>query len=383
MYRHINRWDSSAQNWLDEIEYMKYYASERPVVIRRNLKNHYELSGYADLTLSTNIPKAGKINISTLTIEEFPWEGIYFRDVPVSIEAVPYEGYRFVKWLPPEYGTNPKIRASLPESLELTAVFDPVSGQVSSVVINEIMYRPGEEDCGDWIELYNNSGEPVGMSRWILKDNDDGHIFEFPEGTILDRDDYVVIVRDSENFSKYHPAIDDFLCCFDFGYGREDQVKLFDSSGELIDIVSYTNTEPWHPGADGTGRTLELIYPSYDNFIPESWQASYAPGGTPDSINSVFTAVGNSNFDKDSRLLFYPNPAAESAVVKYRILRPTDVKLTLINSLGYEQLILVEEFNRIGIHAVELDASALMPGLYFCRLETEYGIEITKIVVVR
>ncbi len=381
--RHISRWDSSAQNWEDEIEYMKYYASARPDVIRRNLKNHYELPGYVDLILSTNIRKAGKINISTLTIEEFPWSGIYFRDVPVSIEAVPYDGYRFVKWIPEKYGTGAKINTSLPKVLELTAVFEPASGAASPVVINEIMYRPGENDCGDWIELYNNGGESVDLSQWRLKDNNDEHFFEFPDDTMLKSDDYLVIVRDSAGFSQYHPAIDDYLCCFDFGYGREDQVKLFDGSGGLIDIVSYTNVKPWQPETDGTGRTLELIHPSYDNSLPESWQASYVPDGTPDSVNSVLTSVDYPASGNDSKLICFPNPTSQSTAISYGILRPTNVKLKIINSLGSVKAVLVEEYQGSGRYTAKFDASSLLPGLYVCRLETGYGVETVKVVVVR
>ena len=60
-----------------------------------------------------------------------------------------------------------------------------------------------------------------------------------------------------------------------------------DTTGALVDEVSYTDHLPWPPAADGTGRTPELIDASQDNSDPNAWGASSAPFGTPGSANSL------------------------------------------------------------------------------------------------
>ena len=41
----------------------------------------------------------------------------------------------------------------------------------------------------------------------------------------------------------------------------------------LVDFVNY-DAEPWPIEADGIGNTLELLNPTLDNNISESWTAS-------------------------------------------------------------------------------------------------------------
>ena len=97
----------------------------------------------------------------------------------------------------------------------------------------------------------------------------------------------LVVARDLEQFSVYHPGVN-AIGPFHFGLsGAADSVRLFDASGALADEVSYTDELPWPVSADGTGRTLELIDANADNAAPESWGASLAPYGTPGATNSL------------------------------------------------------------------------------------------------
>jgi hypothetical protein len=66
--------------------------------VRNHIQWNFNLPNQVDVTLNVFPSGAGKINISTVTPEEYPWQGVYFNGVPVKIEAIPAEGYAFLHW---------------------------------------------------------------------------------------------------------------------------------------------------------------------------------------------------------------------------------------------------------------------------------------------
>ena len=76
---------------------------------------------------------------------------------------------------------------SLLESLEPRRVLD------STVVLNEIMYHPSDEASSEFIELYNQMGVDMDISRWSFAD---GVQFTFPEGTVVRTGQHLVVARD-------------------------------------------------------------------------------------------------------------------------------------------------------------------------------------------
>lgn len=66
--------------------------------VRDDIQSNYGLPQQVDLTLDVYPVGAGKIHISTITPEPYPWNGIYFDGVPVKIEAIANPGYVFSHW---------------------------------------------------------------------------------------------------------------------------------------------------------------------------------------------------------------------------------------------------------------------------------------------
>jgi len=156
------------------------------------------------------------------------------------------------------------------------------------VVINEINYRPSI--TGDWVELYNPTDETIDIGLWMLKDDNDGHVFTIPENTSLSANDFIVLCKDIASFEILFSEVNN-IGDFGFGLGGGDQVRLFDSSEKLVDKVEYDEEDPWPEESDGQGAILELIHPSLDNNRVENWAASNSNNGTPGEINSVYNSV--------------------------------------------------------------------------------------------
>ncbi len=158
-----------------------------------------------------------------------------------------------------------------------------------AVVINEINYNAADRlDTGDWIELYNVTDSQIDISGWLFKDSNDSNMYAFPAGSVISANSYFLILRDSTEFlDKVKPA-SPYAGDFDFGLSRTgDQVRLFDSSGSLADMVEYGVGGDWPESPDGGGSTLSLRNPYLDNTSPLNWSQSIATG-TPGAQNDVF-----------------------------------------------------------------------------------------------
>jgi hypothetical protein len=79
----------------------------------------------------------------------------------------------------------------------------------------------------------------------------------------------------------------------------------------------------------------------------------------------------------------YPNPFNPSTTIKYGLKEKGNVKLTLLNLLGEEIAILVNEEQDKGYHKVELNAQNLPSGVYFYQLKAGNFIDTKKMILLR
>ncbi len=152
-----------------------------------------------------------------------------------------------------------------------------------ALVINEIMYNsPGADE--EWIELYNGTGASVDLENWKILDSDASHTpITIPAGySIADSGFFTIEVATNGDF----PFTPDYDGSGNFQLNNSgDVVRIYNADGILMDIVNYSDSDPWPSEPDGNGPTLALIDPDSDNSLPESWAASAQDGGTPGAIN--------------------------------------------------------------------------------------------------
>ncbi len=157
----------------------------------------------------------------------------------------------------------------------------------SPVRINEIESDGGTP--GDWVELKNISADPVDISGWVFKDNDDADVYTFPAGTTVAANGYRVL-----------EAAD-----FGFGLGGGDSARLYDASSTLVE--SYT----WTAHALQTyGRCKDGVGEFADTTAPTKGAANSCPGletGPWPGSQTVETADLTGTFLQDlSGLVFDP-----------------------------------------------------------------------------
>tara|TARA_Y100000593_G_scaffold89369_1_gene173489 strand:- start:3970 stop:14016 length:10047 start_codon:yes stop_codon:yes gene_type:complete len=181
----------------------------------------------------------------------------------------------------------------------------------NKIVINEIHYNPelntqGQDADYEFIELYNISDEIIPMVGIKFTTTAAGS-FEYTrfEFDVMDfnPNTYIVIANNAATYSGVNGLIlgTNLFEWQEFYTDGETPVNLSNSTmtlrirdplwsesddnlpNNLIDEVLYSND--W--GGNATGSSLELIDPTFDNLLVESWQDSLDVGGSPGIENSL------------------------------------------------------------------------------------------------
>jgi hypothetical protein len=278
--------------WESNLEVLRDFARKRPAKLRADCAKQFGLAnGTADLALDIQPAGSGRILVNTLTVTNFPWTGVLFRDFPVQLTAIPKPGFRF-KGLQPN-GPLPESASwqlNLPAgTTSATAFFEPIPAEFPTapkVEITELQYHPStNQTSGDWIELYNPGAQTVVTTGWILRDASDDREFLLPNSSIP-AGGYLVISQDKAAFSAAYPAVNRVVGSFAFGLGNGGEaIRLYESIGTPVMRMAYEDQAPWPVDADGTGRTLQWNSIGAYSTEPAAWKASSQVGGSPGAAN--------------------------------------------------------------------------------------------------
>lgn len=127
MTRHIQRYriPSTLANWNSNVNVMREFARQRPMYMRTHLRQFFSLEADYNLTVDVSDKTHGHVVVNTIPIVKetagvsenpYPWNGTYFRKVPLRLEAVPAPGYEFVRWIPAVAGYTNRIIELLPDA---------------------------------------------------------------------------------------------------------------------------------------------------------------------------------------------------------------------------------------------------------------------------
>jgi len=106
------------------------------------------------------------------------------------------------------------------------------------VLINEVLVdAPGSDEGFEWVELVNVGGDDVDLSYayigWMKSESSTGESVGFPEGTILEAGQYMLV--GGAEVPETHVEVD-----LDLGQGTGgDGVFLYNACGEALDVVVY------------------------------------------------------------------------------------------------------------------------------------------------
>jgi uncharacterized repeat protein (TIGR02543 family) len=107
---------------------------ERPGILRTQINELFNIDKTIDLDIDVSNHNAGFVTVNTIDIKSstpgvnekpYPWSGIYFDNIPVTLEANPKEGYVFSHWSGDASGTDSKITITSSNNLQIRANFTP------------------------------------------------------------------------------------------------------------------------------------------------------------------------------------------------------------------------------------------------------------------
>jgi len=284
MPAHIARWKKPKTMivWEGEVTKMRTFAAQRPEKMRQHLNLYVGSPGLANLTVA--VVGDGGVRVAGVAPLAYPFTGPYFRTLPLTLEATPAAGFRFVEWQ--ETGeTNPAITLNLSGNATRTAVFEPEPLPV--IVINEIHYNPadaqGSDDLYEFLELVNADDHTVDLSGFTFSQ---GITYTFPDGASIAAGEIIVVAKAAGSYSGALPGIQVFQWTTGSLDNGGETVTLLDANSNEIDRVTYDDDTVIWPGApDGTGPSLSLLATNLDNSLAASWTPSAAANGTPGAVN--------------------------------------------------------------------------------------------------
>ncbi|MCY7410158.1 MAG: lamin tail domain-containing protein [Chitinophagales bacterium] len=296
MPRNYERWgdtiNNTVQDYMDQLYSLQSQfvtgMKQRLNNTRKHLKgvNGFNLVDTVGYALDINPPGAGRIKISTIKPANYPWSGVYFEGVPVTLTVIPNPGYLFNYWSGNSFITDTTLQTI---TVDPTSAGKYVANFIATgpvkLIVNEFNFDSEPSiSSGDWIEIYNNGSDAVELTDWYFKDDNDEHKFEFPAGKKLLAGEILVVVSDSLKFKEQNPATTNWIGEMGFGLnGSGDMIRLFSTLGDEVEKIAFTDSLPWPQGCAGEGRTAERLNPDSSAGKPLNWFDGCV-GGSPGEL---------------------------------------------------------------------------------------------------
>ncbi|HTY88179.1 MAG TPA: lamin tail domain-containing protein, partial [Candidatus Acidoferrum sp.] len=173
------------------------------------------------------------------------------------------------------------------------------SSRKTPIVISEIMYKPApraDTNNLEYVEIYNSNPWFHDLSGYqIVADN---LSYTFPPGTILSSNAFLVVAASPGSMTRVY-GITNVLGPYTGSLKKSGTIQLLDEVGAVLLTVPYDSVSPWPMGADGTGHSIVLGWPSYGEGDPRAWDISDVVGGSPgQSEGYVASALRNVMIDE-------------------------------------------------------------------------------------
>jgi hypothetical protein len=154
------------------------WSNEHPPRQRGHLRSHFGISSDVNLTVDVADPARGHVRVNTLDIagatpglaaQPYPWTGVYFHNIPVTLAARPATGHRFAGWrlngAPGFHALASELTLTLTAATAVEAVFEPLSPLHGWDFENALGYLQPSQTAGGGASLAISPGPATEVLR--------------------------------------------------------------------------------------------------------------------------------------------------------------------------------------------------------------------------
>ena len=274
------------------------------------------------------------------------------------------------------------------DHLPVIATFQFPGGDPSpyDVVVTEVMVNPSavSDSYGEWFELYNAGSSTVSMNGWLLLDN--GSNEHNVTSISIDSGEYIVFGRNTDSAVNGGYDADYVYSGFQLA-NSEDEIKLIDAEGLIVDVIEYNSSFPYSSGA-----SMYLKNITYDNAVDTSWAMSeveYGSGdlGTPGRAwDDTLSTASNFDFGIPQTFVLYssfPNPFNPITTIKFSVETFHAMSLRIFDITGRVVETLLNGEIPVGNHEITWNASRQPSGVYIVQLSNGTSVQTQKLILLK
>jgi len=274
------------------------------------------------------------------------------------------------------------------DHLPVIATFQFPGGDPSpyDVVVTEVMVNPSavSDSYGEWFELYNAGSSTVSMNGWLLLDN--GSNEHNVTSISIDSGEYIVFGRNTDSAVNGGYDADYVYSGFQLA-NSEDEIKLIDAEGLIVDVIEYNSSFPYSSGA-----SMYLKNITYDNAVDTSWAMSeveYGSGdlGTPGRAwDDTLSTASNFDFGIPQTFVLYPsfpNPFNPITTIKFSVETFHAMSLRIFDITGRVVETLLNGEIPVGNHEITWNASRQPSGVYIVQLSNGKSVQTQKLILLK
>ena len=171
MHTHKSRWTNIVTDWDGQIQKIIDFSEQRPAFQRQHIRETFSISQNINLNVNVSHEEHGYVKVNTINLKEstigvsenpYPWSGIYFQNIPVTITAKTKPGYQFSHWSGTSESSNETITIIPEENINIKANYIPITDFSEQVIYYWLIDS----------EVENNIPLTSLTSRYSIKESD-------------------------------------------------------------------------------------------------------------------------------------------------------------------------------------------------------------------
>jgi gliding motility-associated-like protein len=124
----VAKWGGSMGGWQGNVTAMRTYIQARCVALQQGMVDCYNLNGPYAITIDVSPAGAGTVDVNSLHLDQFPWNGQYYGGIPTLLSTAPTSSqYVFDHWeildSPTPSTTDDTISVDLTQPQTIVAVY--------------------------------------------------------------------------------------------------------------------------------------------------------------------------------------------------------------------------------------------------------------------